>query len=223
MSKTQSKQFVTDDDALVTQKSNEIDGKESEVDSNFSDDKEKSESIEDKPIRYSTHKKLLNQHKNLQSELEELRSFRKEIEEKEQLKKGEFEKILKNREERINELQTKLNTVQENITDGKKINAFMEKLPGKVKRNEYLSFVDLDDIAVDPETGKVDMSTVEVAAQRFANQFPDLIEMSTKKDMPNYNVQGSQRPNSISGKRTLKKMTREELREAYLRGEFAEK
>jgi len=193
----------------------EIESQETEKETNV--ETQDSGQDQDVPIKYSTHKKLLNQHKNLKSELEELREFKQKQEEDQALKRGEFDKILKAREEKIEELSNKLKGIDQENNDRRKLQAFLNKVPGKVKKNEYLSFVDLDSIATDPETGEVDSVTLEREAKKFVENFPDLIVPANNKALPQVGSLNNDRPNV---RKSLKTMTREELKKAYINGQF---
>lgn len=183
---------------------------------NSENDKTSDESREDGAVKYSTHKKLLNQLKNKGEELEELRAFKKQFEENEAKKKGDYEALLKSRESRIEELESKLTSYETTLIEGQKLQAFVDNLPGKVKRQEYLSFVDLDDIALDPETNRVDEHALRLAVEKFVKEHGHLIETGQKNTLPKVGSLGG-RPNM---KRSLKDLTREELRQAYLNGDF---
>jgi hypothetical protein len=169
-------------------------------------------------VKYSTYKKAINQLKNQKGEIEELRNFRRQIEEKEMQKKGEYDKLLKVRDERINELEGKLGSIERDRLEGKKLNAFIDKLPGKIKKQEYLSFLDTDSINVDPESGQIDEMSLDNAVNSFVKNYNDLIQPTNSKSLPSVGHLGG-KPNL---KRSLKDLSREELRQAYRQGAFRE-
>jgi hypothetical protein len=200
-------QFETATDEIVSQQTDN----ENKVQT------QESEQENDVPIKYSTHKKLLNQHKNLKSELEELREYRQKNEEAESLRKGEYEKILRAKEEKIQELTNKLKGIDQDMADRKKLQAFIDKIPGKIKKNEYLVHVDLDSIATDPETGEIDAMTLEREAKRFVENFPDLFIKATSKTLPQVGSLNNERPNV---RKSLSQLSRDELKERYKAGQF---
>lgn len=167
-------------------------------------------------VKYSTHKKLLNQLKNKSEELEELRQFKKQFEENEAKRKGDYEALLKSRESELEEWKNRATTYEQNLVEGQKLTAFINKLPGKIKRDEYLSFVNLDDIALDPDSKRVDEHSVELAVNKFVENYGDLLEAKSENKLPKVGSLGG-RPNM---KRSLKELTREELREAFINGSF---
>lgn len=169
-------------------------------DSDVSDDKSKDDSsdgIGDKKdvVDYATHKKLLDQRKSDQNKLRELETKladfdkkQKDLEESEAKSKGDWKTLVEARDAKIAEL-SKLNQdlsgeltgVKGQITDAKKLSAFEKKLGGKLKQEEYYEFVDLDKIAVDPETGKIDDASLAAYTNDFSTKFKDLISFGKGK------------------------------------------
>ena len=169
-------------------------------------------------VKYATHKKLLNQLKNRSEELDELRAFKTKVEEQDAIKRGEFEKIIASRDETIKELQTKLDTIERDVTDGTKLQAFLDSVPGKVKKQEYLSFVDLDKIGVDPDTGKIDQISLERSVKNFVETYPEFIQPSSGKSLPNVGNLSQK----VNTKRSLKELSDEELKRNYISGNFSQ-
>jgi len=177
----------------------------------------KAEIVEDKTVSYGSHKKLLNQHKHQKAELEELRSYKQRVEEEKALEKGEYEKVLKTREEELQNMRTRFQEIEQKEMDTRKIQAVLNQIPGQLVKPEYLSHVDLDAIAVDPDTKEPDSMGVEMAVGKFIKEHPTLFVPKKGKTLPVYNA-----PNTPSSAKNLKSMSREELKEAFLRGNFKE-
>jgi len=196
-------QFETDAQSIVSGENETTQSSEEQGDSEIA-------------VKYSTHKKLLNQHKNVKSELEDLRAFKQKVEEEESMKKGEFDKIIKARDERIHELSSKLENIDKGMRDSRKYQAFNDLLPGKIKKDEYAAFIDLDGIGT-TDDGQIDRVSLEQSVNKFVKEFPDLIQLSSGKSLPNVNSVGGSTPNT---KKSLKNMTREELKAAYISGQF---
>jgi len=196
---TVNSQFVTDSpNDLVDQ------GNDSKVVSDLQD-----------TVSYKTHEKLLNQHKKQQARLKELEEKEREREESEQLKRGEFEKVLSLKEEKIKNLQSVVEQRETERIEGKKLMAFMDKLPGAISDNDYLSHIDIDSIIID-ENGEIDSLSLEKEVDRFTKKHWRVIDYKNKKGLPTVGHLGG-RPNA---KKSIKEMTREELRENYIRGNF---
>lgn len=167
-------------------------------------------------VSYKSHQKLLNQYKTQQARLKEYEQMEAEREEQEQLKKGEYEKLLQSKEERIKNLETEVNTNRQEKVEGKKLMAFMEKLPGTISDNDYLSHIDIDSILIDEETGQIDSLSLEKEVNRFTKKHWRVIDHKNKKGLPSVGHLGG-KPNV---KRSLKEMSREELRQNYIKGNF---
>jgi hypothetical protein len=159
-------------------------------------------------VSYESHQKLLKQYKRDRERLKALEDERvlfgqkqKEIEETKLREKGEFQKLLDIRQKELDEYKTRLNTISQEkdetskaLTDTFKLNAFYDKLPGKIKRREYLNFVDLDSIVIDPETGSVDEQSVDMVASSFMKEYKDLVDTSHFGKLPG---NAAQSPNHI--------------------------
>ena len=156
-------------------------------------------------VSYATHKRLLNQKKKTEERLAEYETRFAEMEkakkvEEEQLLKeqGEYKKLVGLREQKIDEVvQEKERILKERdeykkaINDTFKLQAFYEKLPGKITNQQYLNFVDLDSIAYDPETGNVDEQSVDMVVNQFMEKHPKLVEPSKIAKLPSGYPAGS--------------------------------
>jgi len=112
--------------------------------------------------------------------------------ENEFIEKGEFKKLLELREKEIADLRKGLQDRDSEVTNYKKdlhdtwkANAIQNALPGKVRKPEYFSFVDFDQVVIDPSTGKVDPQSVTRVAGDFMKNYGDLIDTTHVKGMPN--------------------------------------
>ena len=173
-------------------------------------------SQESKTVTRDAYERLLNQRKKDQSRLKELEAKEQERQEQEQLKRGEYEKVMQLKEERIKTLQSEIESRNAQEQEGKKIMAFMDKLGADISEKDYLSLVDIDSILVDPESGQVDQLSLEKEVNRFSQKYWKVIDRKEKKSPQSVGHMGGT-PNM---KRDLKSMTREELRQNYIRGNF---
>lgn len=174
-------------------------------------------------VSYETFNKLLAQRKKdreklsaYEKQLEELSGWKNQLEEQESVKKGEYEKILATYKAENEKLKASLTETQRSIVDGQKYNAFLDKLPGRLDRSEYLQFVNLEDIALDPDTGVVEESTVLKAVDNFVKTHGRLITPVDSKKMPSHDRVGTTGYPS----KDIKKMSMEELKQAYIKGEL---
>lgn len=158
-------------------------------------------------VDYKTHKRLLGQYKQnqkktkeLEQRLAELSEFEQKmskIEEEKLRSEGNWNKLLEQREEKIKGLSEQLNELKEkesyykkNLDDMVKLNAFTNALGGKLKKQDYYSFVDTDKIVINPDTGTIDSDSLAEYANEFSNNFKELIEFNSAK-LPNDAPKGS--------------------------------
>ena len=148
---------------------------------------------EDNSVAYETHKKLLSQRKKDQEVMKEmsdrLDAFDK-IEEGKKTKQleeqGEYKKILAEREDRINSLQDQINQDKQMRSNSQKESAFIQALPSKLLNPAYLSFMDKEGIAIDPDTGSVDQGSLKQVVDLFMKDHSHLLEQPQGKNkIPN--------------------------------------
>ena len=160
-------------------------------------------------VAYETYQKTLAQEKAAKEKLREYETRFKEMEEKKLHEDGEFQKIANLKAEEAEKWRAKANELEKDITDTWKLNAFFNKLDGKLKNNEYISFVDLESIAIDPETRQVEQSSVDKTVSSFMEKHSHLVDMKKSSGLP------SDAPKQAA-KKSLREMSESE-RMAYMR------
>jgi len=144
------------------------------------------ETPNDKPksVSYESYQKVLDEAKKAKAKAAEYERAQKAREEEELKKQGEYQKLLAQREEELAKERKDRQELQDKITDSRKINAFLGAVTGEVPK-QYWSLIDLDQIAVDPETGMPDEASVKKAAAEFEKQYVDVVKKPTKGKLPN--------------------------------------
>jgi len=160
-------------------------------------------------VAYETYQKTLAQEKAAKEKLREYEARFKEMEEKKLHEDGEFQKIANLKAEEAEKWRSKASELKKDITDTYKLNAFFNKLDGKLKNNEYISFVDLENIAIDPETRQVEQSSVEKVVSSFMEKHSHLVDIKKSSGLP------SDAPKQAA-KKSLKEMSEQE-RMVYMR------
>lgn len=160
-------------------------------------------------VSYDTYKRVLEQRKKDQADKEllaarlaEFEAEKSRIEEEKARQEGNWKSLVESRDLRLKQLEEERNQAmakaaahEETLSNAVKLNVFQNKLGGRLKKSEYLSFVDTTKIPVDPETGAVDDNAAEQYAREFAKNFRELVVFDDAGKMPN----GSPRPSqSIS-------------------------
>lgn len=136
-------------------------------------------------VAHSTFKKLLGQHKNLQEkarENEELlmqyQAKEKEAEKKRLEEKGEYKKLLDLKSKELEKHQAEANEYKKRLLDAHKLNAFCEKLPGKIANPKYFKHVETENILIDPETGIIDETSLTNAVNSFLSEHNKLLDVN---------------------------------------------
>lgn len=145
---------------------------------------------EDK-VAYSTYKKAISElnnnraaRKELEQQLNEYRAREEQVEKEKLEQQGEYKKLLDLERKKNEEFLRERDEYKNSLITAHKLNAFKEKLPGRLASNEYYAFVDVNDIAIDPETNAIDESSVEATVNNFLTRHSRLVE-STGKKLPN--------------------------------------
>lgn len=149
-------------------------------------------------VSYESFDKLMKQHKGTQDRLAQLakenETFKQlENERKEQglIEEKKWEEVIQHKNNKLSVLEEKVDTlVSERDTafkemgDALKLQAVVEKLPGKLKKKDYYAFIDIDSINVDPETNNFDADSVMQVANGFLQNYSELIETKGGAKLP---------------------------------------
>jgi hypothetical protein len=135
-------------------------------------------------VAYETYQKVLDEAKAAKKKVAEFEKAKRDAEETSLKEQGNYKKILEEREKELQETKDKLSGLDKKISDSRKMNAFLGAIGGDVPK-QYWPLVDLEDVAVNPETGMPDESSVKRAAEKFEKDFPDVIKRPSKSKLPN--------------------------------------
>lgn len=151
-------------------------------------------------VAYESHVKLLDQlkkSKEVQKELaDKLKAFedeKKNLDESKMKEQGEYKKILEAREVEIKKLKEDSDHFKKSLYDGAKLQAVLEKLPGKIRNRSYLSFIDIDKVAIDPESNVIDDRTVTEVVSSFVKDHSHLLEINDAKTLPTDSANGAKK------------------------------
>lgn len=144
----------------------------------------------DKPVSYETHRKLLKERKEFEEELTRLRTEKADKEKKDLEDRGEFQKIAQNEKQRADEAAAKLAEYEQRFEQAKKLKAFLGALGSEVDE-KFFGFLPVEQIAIDPETREINMTSVAKAAETFKTQYPELLRSKTGVKLPSAAPQGN--------------------------------
>lgn len=128
------------------------------------------------------NKELLGKLKAAQEKLAEIERKNQETEEARLKEQGEFKKLAEARQKKLEENEARLKQIETNLQNGKKLSAFLKAAPVKDK---FWDIIDLDKIAVDPETGEPDATSVQQYADIFKQTYSEVLDVQKKPGMPN--------------------------------------
>lgn len=166
--------------------------------SNSNEDKEK---LKTDFVAYDTHRKLLTEKKKLQERLREFESEDQKRREDELLKQQNYKALLENRDEELNKTRGKLQELESQFNNSRKLDSFLNSLGGNVEA-KYWSLIDLDKIIFDPETNIIDDMSVTKLVEDFRKEHSRLID--TKDNSPKLPTSAPASPNGLDKNVTLK-------------------
>jgi hypothetical protein len=134
-------------------------------------------------VSYETHRKLLNEKKKAQEEIQALKATldeknkrERESLEKEMRDKEEWKKLVEIRENELKETKTKLENFETGLRDSKKASAFLGELAkrGVSVRQSYYDLINVENILVDPSTSEIDPASVKKYADAWITEHYEL-------------------------------------------------
>lgn len=135
-------------------------------------------------VSYETHQKLLKEKKALADRVAAIEAETKTREETELAEKQEFKKLYESAKTEADDWKGKYSSLNEGVNDTVKRHAFMKKISGEISE-DYWGLIDLSQIAMDPETRKIDDASVARYVKEFEKKHSKLIDRPTKGKLPN--------------------------------------
>jgi len=187
----------------MAEESNKVVG--NALDNAGSKDQENSNKDIKQTVSWESHDKLLGQHKKTKGEIAELtkklNSFekaQKDAEENKLAESGEYQKLLELKQVEVETLiseaevaKTEVRKVNQHLIDAQKLQAVYDRLPGKIKNNKYLNFIDLENVVINPDTGDVDEQSASTVANSFMKEYAELVDTSHVGKLPGNAAGGS--------------------------------
>lgn len=135
-------------------------------------------------VAYETYSKVLAEAKNAKAKVKEYEAERQVFSDNKLKEQNEWKSLAEAKEKALHETTHKLNELEGTILRSVKINAFQRHLGGRIKDDAYYQFVDVDKIAYNPETQRVDEDSVKGVVSDFVKRHSSLVEFKQGK-MPN--------------------------------------
>ena len=141
-------------------------------------------------VALDTHRKLLDEKKKVQAKLDELLAKDKEREEADARKRGDYEALLKTREDELQKEREKRQTLESTFERGQKLNAVVEALGGNLEPKWY-KLIDVSKVPINPDTGEVDQMSVANLVDALKKEWPEMVKTTNSlpsaapKGLPN--------------------------------------
>lgn len=177
-----------------------------DADKTNSDDVAGSTDIQDKKdfVDYSTYDRVLKRHKKDREELNQLRQFKEELELKQKdleqqrmIEEGKVKEVLAQREKELEDERKKAQYFAEEFVNTNKLNAFKERLPGRLADSSYENFIAKEKILINEETGDIDEESLNATVNDFMEKHHRLLDIPKKKNLP-FDAAGSASRLSVS-------------------------
>ena len=169
------------------------------------------------PVSYETHRRLLDQKKELaarlqqaSAELEEVRSGMQAREQKELEEQNRFKELYEKVRQDNENLQKAISERDAQMQKAIKLDAFQKSLGDKKIDRKYAGFINTDNIIFDPETGNVDELSAQKEVERILAEFPEIVRVGQTKAMP------TQAPAGVSSHAKMSMQDRLELLAKHL-------
>ena len=166
----------------------------------------------DDKVAYSTYKRVLAEAKKFK-ELADSLSKQTEQEKEAKLKEqNEWKSLAEMHKAKLDLAQKELEEKNRAIQDGTKYTEFVRHLGGKLRHDSYVNHVDFDKILINPETGRVEESSVKTVVAEFVKEHASLVDFGINGRMPN----NAPRQVGPAHKKSLDEMDSKELEKHIL-------
>lgn len=144
-------------------------------------------------VAYETYRKAISEKKKRDAELAEARQRLEMLEAEKQsaleedlVKKEEYQKLLDIRQKELDSTKSKLSEYDKRWNDGTKLDSFLNYVRAKHGElpKKYWALIDLDAIAIDPDTGIADDRSIEEIANSFVESYPEVIATKDGPGLP---------------------------------------
>jgi hypothetical protein len=141
-------------------------------------------------VAYETYQKAIDEAKAAKKKVAEFEKQKREAEETKLKQDGEYKKLLDQRDEELKTEREKNQKLNGSIENSRKMSAFLGAASGEIPK-QYWPLIDLEQIAVDPESGQPDEASIKKAVKSFEAEYPDVVKRKTSGKLPQDNARGA--------------------------------
>lgn len=138
----------------------------------------------DQKVSYETYQKVLSEAKNAKKRLKDIEDAEKVRTETELSERGEYKKLLSQRDEELNKLRVQMAENQKRETDRRKLASVLDGIGADIDPKFY-GLIDYEIVGVDPETGAIDELSRAKAIEKFKIKYPEIIPNVNAPRLPN--------------------------------------
>lgn len=161
-----------------------------------------SENQSNDKVSYDTYRKVLNEAKKYRDAFKQVEEEKQRMGEQKLKEQNEWKTLAEQYKTKLDETSKVLSEQEASIVNGMKYQEFEKHLGGKLKDQEYATFVPFDKIAINPETKRIDEESVKGAVADFVKKHSHLVEFQSGSKLPNE----AARPGSV-GVKSLDEMS----------------
>jgi 4-alpha-glucanotransferase len=172
------------------------------------------ETLQDK-VAYETYRRVLAEAKKYKDQAKLLEDEKNKNHESKLKENNEWKALAEAKAAQVESLEKAYKEQNEQIVNGMKYQQFEKHLGGKLKDQDYVTFIDFDKIVINPETKRVDDESVKGVVSEFVKRHAHLVEFQSGKRMPNEAAISG----SFSGEKNIDKMNAKELEE-YIKSQY---
>jgi hypothetical protein len=154
-------------------------------DNNTGDQNTTDKDIKQDKVDYESYKRLLDQKKQRDRELLELRRQQEEIDKKKKLENEQYKQLYEETSEKHKELEKKFGELHKSRIDDFKEAAFLSMLPGDLLKSEYMAHADINEIIFDEDNGSINQDSVKSVVDKFVKNHGHLVKQRNKPELPN--------------------------------------
>lgn len=172
------------------------------------------ETLQDK-VAYETYRRVLAEARKYKDQARMLEDEKNKNHELKLKENNEWKALAEAKASQVESLEKAYREQNEQIVNGLKYQQFEKLLGGKLKNQDYATFIDFDKIVINPETKRVDEESVKGVVGEFVKNHSHLVDFGDGKRMPN------EAPSSgiISSNKNVEQMNAKELEE-YIKAQY---
>ena len=189
----------------MTEENKTPSGNDGQASGETSDQNSSTNQSADKKVAYETYQKILAEKKAATAKVKEHEDNLKRIEEDRLKKDGDWKGLIDARENEIinlrkslEETSSRFDKLNSRVTNGEKLSSVLSQLGADVP-SKYYGLIDIEDVAINPETGDIDAMTAKKVAERFKVEYPEVLKKSVHSGM-----MGAGHGNGVAGSGSIK-------------------